>query len=493
MLKQGIITDTKGSIVSDTWNSWPQTQAARFFRRDSMQEAGFDLYSDCSWGGRLAGPPVILLSNLLQVTTNTLSETLPIPSTENQSPGFKSLPPRLQPDLSQVPLELRLVISILAHGSQTEDSQFLDCKSAETADWDVFLEWVERHKVGPQVLAALSQRDERLVPEHVVERLRRQCRQSAMASLVLAARTVELIDFLQGRGIRSLPVKGVCTAQQFYGAVEARPPGDIDLIVAPEDAEHADGLLRSLGYQCADLTFEVTRLQKEKLLRWAHSMEYFHPNARTRLDVHWRLFAYSSLLSIDFDTLWNQGEIVDLAGQKVRTLCPGHALLHSAAHGASHAWCHLIWLCDLAQFLRCNRIANWNAIVAEANRLGVIRHLAQGLVLAHALLGSSIPEQAVPCIVTQPVLGSLSAHSLTRLTSRSPDPESFSGSLRQILYLLKLSDRLRYKWEILTHVGLHPPDWKTVAVPDVLFPLYYILRPFIWLGRSSGRTKGNVP
>jgi hypothetical protein len=409
--------------------------------------------------------------------------------THDQSPGWIKLFQRIPTDRVTIPLELRLLLFVLDNRPGNERPPMFDPDTFGQVDWNLFLEWTARHKVTTQTLASLSEREQRLVPDHVTERLRLRCRRLALVSLALTARTVELIQLMQSHEVRVLPMKGLCTGQQLYGALEAREPGDIDLVVAPEDADTADNLLRSQGYRCANMSLKVTRLQKAKLLKWAHSLEYIDPHAPISIDLHWRIHAYSSLLSLDFDTLWVQGELVDLAGHKVRTLSLEHALILCVAHGASQAWSHLIWLCDLAQALERIPPLNWDRILSEAGRLGVIRHLTQGLVLANVLLGAPIPEEARPCIDNEPLWAYLIGHSIKKIISSEPDPRTLVESARQARYLLRLSDKLPYKWEVLSHVGLHPPDWKVVQIPDALFPLYYILRPFLWLGRKFRSAK----
>lgn len=404
---------------------------------------------------------------------------------------LRELPYGLRLDLSRIPLELRFVLSLLKRGSSGEAVR-TDClENTQMVDWDLFLTWIARHKVGPPVFAILWGTHQRLVPDHVLQHLRARWHQSAMKSLVLAYQVLGVIRFLQKHGIRALPFKGVCAAQQIYGAEGAREPGDIDLFVSPEDADTVHSLLRTQGYHSVNLDFEPTRLRKKKFRQWAHSIEYIHAGSAIAVDMHLRLFHYRSLLPLEFNAVWNQGEVVNLAGQKVRTLSLEHTLLLLVAHGASHGWSHLLWLYDVAELLRRNHQLDWHGIICKATCLGVIRHLVQGLVLGNTLLNSPIPEIAYQYITNQSTFANLISHGVRRLTATNLNPRTVAENVQQIRYLLRLSPKIQYKWEILWHMSLHPPDWRAFDVPDALFPLYHILRPVLWLQRKT--TGGDTP
>ena len=412
-------------------------------------------------------------------------------SNKHQGDKPKELPYRLRLDFSEAPLELGFLFFLLKRGSSEVVEKTHPFDEIRMVNWDLFLNWVVRHKLGPPIFAIVSGADRLLVPDKVTQELRARWRQSAITALRLASQMMSVIRFLGRNGIRALPFRGVCAAQQIHGAQEAREPGDIDLFVAPEELDAVDNLLRTQGYQSVRLDFERTPLRKKKFREWAHSIEYVHPGSAVPVDVHWRLFHYRSLLPLEFNSVWDSGQVLDLAGQQVRTLSLEHTLLLSVTHAASHGWSYLSWLYDVAELVRKNRQIDWSGIICEARRLGAIRPLLQGLALGNNLLGAPIPEMAYQLIENERSLANLIAHAERRLTALDPDPSTVAENIRQIRYLFELSPSLEYKREILWHKSLHPPDWRVVELPDTLFPLYHVLRPFLWLLRKIG--KGDIP
>ena len=48
---------------------------------------------------------------------------------------------------------------------------------------------------------------------------------------------------------------------------------------------------------------------------------------------------------------------------------------------------------------------------------------------------------------------------------------------------INLRRELRYKLHCFAAGLTSPNDWKILHLPDVLFPLYFVLRPFLWFWR----------
>lgn len=389
----------------------------------------------------------------------------------------------VQPNLGSLPPELRLALAFLRRDPPDELMDILGPTASQVIDWDLFRRCIVRHRIGPPLYSRLSALDDALVPADLRNWLKRRSRDSALASLLLAKRMVGILRYLHDRQIRVLPFKGVCAAQQIFGALEAREPGDIDLLVAPEDVEAIDGLLRAQGYRRVSLAVDPTRLQSKKIREWLHGLEYVHRSGGTPIDLHWRLFAYRSIFGMQFSTLWDVGEVVDVLGYKVKTLSLEHTLLYLLAHGSSHGWSYLFWICDIAEILRRDMRVDWDAVESEATRTGVCRHVALGLILARGLLGSTLPESVLRWIERQHLSQHSISYCLASLTSSEISPRSLAENIQLVNYRLKLSPKTRYKWEIVWNMRLHVPDWEAVPLPDSLFPVYSVLRPVLWLKR----------
>jgi len=402
------------------------------------------------------------------------------------------LPMSIQPDVRSLSPEFRLILMLLSQNPEDSPLDVVDSSISQEIHWDQFRWCVVRHRVAPALHARLSTGDKTVVPDEVADWLKSSCRNSALASLLHARRLVTLLGFLNENGVRALPFKGVCLAQQVFGCLESRDPGDIDILVAPEDLETVESLLCSHGYRCERFTLEPTRLQRKKIRELAHGLEYVDREKGIHLDLHWRLFANRSLFRVWFSTLWAEGDTVDVLGWKVRTLSLEHTLLYLLAHGSSEGWSHLFRIVDIAEIFRKDLQLDWDAVVSKATRTGISRHMAVGLILAHGLLGSHLPVSVADWVRKQHISPQLISYCLKSMTSRHGVPLSLAENIGLVRYRIKLSPKMGYKWEIIWNMSHHAPDWEAVPLPDVLFPMYYLLRPLLWLNRRMTGIRGST-
>ncbi|MBX3171323.1 MAG: nucleotidyltransferase family protein [Candidatus Eremiobacteraeota bacterium] len=136
------------------------------------------------------------------------------------------------------------------------------------------------------------------------------------------------------RGLRALVLKGASLLGKSYPELAARPMGDLDLLVRPQDEGKARLILRSLGYRQGRVCL-------------------VGPGAM--VDLHTRLMGWESVAPAnspyDFAAgrLWSQARETERAG--ILRLCPEHQVLHLAVHALKHGYQRLLWLVDLALVL----------------------------------------------------------------------------------------------------------------------------------------------
>ena len=188
---------------------------------------------------------------------------------------------------------------------------------------------------------------------------------------------------------------------------------------------------------------------------------------------------------MDINQLWARQETTMSAGTPVKTLPLEETLLYLCMHGATHVWLRLFWLWDLAQVLNKNDSVDWTRLMALTTELDIQRPLAQGLVLSNLLLRSPLPnpvrtysemDRMMPRLIKAGINGII----MRRADLTSP---SVKDVLRQKVHEIKLRREVRYKLRCLIPPSTSTQDWNILRLPDVLFPLYFVLRPFLWCWR----------
>jgi len=159
-------------------------------------------------------------------------------------------------------------------------------------------------------------------------------------------------------GIEAILLKG-WSVGRLYAEPGLRPPGDIDLCVAPEQIAAAEDLLDREGYSERNID-----LDHEEISRFSHS-------------------TFAELLSRSCRIELNGSEVRVLGAEDhLRVLC-----LHLLKHGA---W-RPLWLCDVAAALESRPPAfDWKLCLGENKRHA--RWILCAVELARQILGASADD-----------------------------------------------------------------------------------------------------
>ena len=128
---------------------------------------------------------------------------------------------------------------------------------------------------------------------------------------------------------------------------------------------------------------------------------------------------------------------------------------------------------------------NWEAWAENVVTLALHRPVAQALLLAHQLFDAPLPPATRFLTAEDQIIPKLVAHSIQALMQSEEElfPVGQLKAFRDMPYRMKLKADFRYKWSAFSQAWLSIDDWKRYPLPDILFPLYYILVPFSWLWR----------
>jgi len=294
-------------------------------------------------------------------------------------------------NLSNIPLELKLILSCLRASTGQEEGDRIHLLSRRAIDWDNFVKLVDRHRVPSPVYQNLNRFAGNSIPEPTLTSLRNRAHRNAQRVL---AKTTELVRIVQRFGendINVLPLKGPVLALQLYDDLGSRHVGDLDIMVPPERALEAQGLLLQEGYRRTHPDFELTRRQDLAYIRNNQHFGYFCKDRRIRVELHWRFGSNRYLFPLRFNDLWRDRQTVRLGGTDMATFSLEHTILFLCTHGAVHAWFRLFWLNDVARLVIQNDSIDWNVLMRHAGQLGISRMVAEGAILANLLLGSPLP------------------------------------------------------------------------------------------------------
>jgi hypothetical protein len=307
-------------------------------------------------------------------------------------------------------------------------------------------------------------------------------------SMAGAAETARLMRLIESAGYPVLTVKGAALAALVYGSIALKQSKDIDLLILPEHAESVIALLEQDGYQLTFPALELSQAQRGMLTRYGKDVAMRRPGPYPQLELHWQLFSNRSLLRTI--TAEAPRQAVTLSGDvAVDTLALPDLYAYLAAHGTGDGWSRLKWLADFNALLAPLDAATIAALHAHAQRLGVGRSSAVGLLLCAELLALPLD----PALAAR-LRASYWVRLLCRLSLRlmmPADGSSEVGASRsgQRLFLwvqLLMAGGPRHYAGIARWLLFIQTDMYSSKAPPHLYFLYPVIRLPLWLGRRIG-------
>lgn len=358
----------------------------------------------------------------------------------------------------------------------------------EGVDWEYLLDTAERHGLLP-LLAHHAATGFIAPPASVRERLRGAAALHLAENLRLLAMLRDLLGRFRERGIPVLAFKGPALAVQAYGNVGLRPISDLDVVIRPADAARAHPAMLDAGFEPE---LALSARGEAALTAWEHHRGYVAADGRTLVELHWRFAQLRFGLRLGAEEVIGRAASLPLAGTDVPVPSPEDQVLLLCVHGARHLWERLEWIGGLAELLR-RQPPEWGVVLERADAAHARRLLHLGLVLAHALLDAPLPEPVLRAATADRAALRLASEAGARLFSDAGPAQEVAAKPELFLFNLRakdrVTDRIRFAFGYLTT----PTEdyWYGPRLPDRLFPLYRVYRPFRLAGQYlAARVRG---
>jgi hypothetical protein len=360
------------------------------------------------------------------------------------------------------------------------DVKTIDRLIANIQDWEPFFLLAQEHRLLPMLFPRLAEMGA-TVPPAISARLEIEYRRNALHSLANAAELISILGEFERASVRAIPFKGIVLALSVYGDLAARQAGDLDLLIHHDDLPRAAPMLFARGYS---LLTPIDPEGAPTIPNFEYSFE--RPADGMVVELRWRL--QMTLPGFDrelgLDWVWPSHRTLTLAGAQVPCMSPERTLLVLCLHGTKHVWSRLLWICDVARLLASSPELNWDRVLSEARKTGLLRALAVGTILAHGVCAADVPEKILRRFeADRSALGVAQHVQETLFTAPGRLPKS---RMPYYIRMLDFRDRVRYvgSGDFLRPVA---KDREFIALPRLLHPLYYLIRPIRMLRDRSAR------
>lgn len=347
--------------------------------------------------------------------------------------------------------------------------------------WDVAIEAARHHGILPMLYAALAA-NRAAIPPKALELLRSEFERNAFHCFANASELLQVLSAFELAGIPAMPFKGVVLGASAYGDMTARTAGDLDVLIYYRDLLPATRILKDRGYEV------ITKVREDGSPVAENYFEYHFERAADGmvLELRWQLeltqprYKYN----LGMDWVWNARRTARLAGAEVPHFDAVSELLMLCMHGSKHAWSRLIWICDVAKMLASEPELDWELARREANRVGLWRCLALGVMLAQRVAGAEVPTA-----VLRRFDRDRTARKLAEFLDENVVVAPGSMPVGRIPYNIQLLGFRDRAGVILSPEFLRPneQDRAVVKLPKALESLYYVIRPFRFLIDRSAR------
>ena len=366
--------------------------------------------------------------------------------------------------------EFELLRAVVGAKISAEQIEMIGQWNLSRVDWVEFQRLAEYHGVLPLAARNLMEHG-RGLPVEIQRSLRSAYEANLRRSLWFSAELSRISRHFEGKNLRAVPYKGPVLAEAVYRDPGLRSYSDLDLLIIPDDFARAKQALTELGYRpTSDQSAAI-----ERLWIWAGYERSFDGLAGKNLvELQWSLLPYFYGVDVRVEELAARAGRISIAGCEVACLSPEDCVIVLCLHAAKHLWTRLIWLSDIAEAASLESV-NWALVTAQAEALGVVRMLGVSFWLTKNILRSKLPAAAEEIVGGDARVSAIGAEFAERL--RRGDTYNFESTeyFRLILKLReRRSDQLRYLWRLVWTPG--PGDVAAVQLPQVLFPLYRMVR-----------------
>jgi hypothetical protein len=192
-------------------------------------------------------------------------------------------------------------------------------------------------------------------------------------------------------------------------------------------------------------------------------------------------------VNIDYPALWRRVRPIPFQGTTVLGFDPEDLMLVLCVHGAKEQWARLLWLCDIAEFLKRQRALDWDVLFRRAAQQGCLRMVLLGLATANRLLEANLPPVAAERVAADRVAAKL-AETVCRnlIRGESGAPSIYAVSRFRLDARELMRDQARYILRTITtprdkHFALVKlPEWLFFGYPLVKLAHDYLALP-VWM------------
>ena len=347
----------------------------------------------------------------------------------------------------------------------------------EDLDWQYLAQMASIHRLTPLLYHNLNSFCSDVIPEDFLHKLKDHFNLNVRKNLMMTGELIKILDILNYNKIDAIPYKGPLLADLAYGNLSFREFDDIDILINKSDALTVKRLMLSEGY-LLELPVKIT---DSLYLNMDSEYRFFNENNNVKSEINWNFEGIFFSFPFDPNFLFEDLITFKFNGFNTNIFSPVNHLIIMCIHGAKHDWNRLSWICDISEFINSNKNINWDEVLEKAKKIGVKKLLFVNLFLAIDLFQLNLPNN----ILNELELDSNALKITKDVEKRLLIEKKPLNLFGKFIFDIKKRDKLFYgiKDSVFGLIKPSYADFQILPLPEYLFYLYYIIRPFLLLKR----------
>ena len=344
-------------------------------------------------------------------------------------------------------------------------------------DWDEFVSLTIKHRLVSHVLQHSEYLAEHF-PIPTYEKLIDIRLKHSKTSLSYAIHAIRIFQEFKENDVSHIFFKGPLLSLELYNDIGYRNFGDIDVLVEKHDVEKAKNLLEELGFYCIYPKIKLTKKQKEVNYSISHHYQFKHPVQPIHIELHWSITNPKSFFGMESHDIISNSISLKVSNYELPYISKIENIVFLAAHGSIHQWYRLFWIKDFSKLLTKVNSDDLEKAFELSKNLNLQNCFIQACLLSNLLYKTEVPD-----FKNFSIKQNLKKIPLNSISEKDLSKQGLIGKIRFVIYRIKLKPDLNYYFELIYRLRTHLLDWELIKLPEKLFFMYYILRPFLLLYR----------
>ena len=348
----------------------------------------------------------------------------------------------------------------------------------ENINWELFIQLLRKHRLVSHIIK--NKYTEECLPGTIYERIKHINVNQSKKTLLFTGELFKIHEILNANNISHIFFKGSLLSLELYNDIGFRNFKDIDLLVSKKDVEKAVKLITDLNYSIIEPKIKLSEKQKKVNYSISHHYHLRHNINPIEVELHWNLTNPKSYFSVPTNELINNKRNLDFQNQVLPYISSSENIVFLAAHGAIHQWYRLFWLKDFSELLLKTSSEEINNAWELAKKLKLKKCLTQACILSQLIYKTDLPA----FIKSKKINHKLIQVPLKSIATTELKQQGGFGKFKYVFYRLSLKPTIIYYFDLIYRLRTHFSDWEIIKLPDNLFFLHYLLRPFLLIYKS---------